>query len=609
MQTRAATLLKREAEMQYSGKKRAGISEESQNPPPKRLGLRSQGREQQDTTAENGVSDEEDDGDGLYFDPTLLDAVNAKAGFHREEPFSEKSQGIDEQATEQQLEIFALDSYEYEPDDRQERLESESALTSPPKHVRVEARSPGDGTVDGPARKLRRGRAARVNPETKTANAAMEKGTALRGAADDDNVDIDSGHDDGPHARHSNDGLCREGYADEGMIYSNNADDAIPDSEDDGHVDVGLRDADQAEDRIWDDLHIMILDSDVEKGGKIIPGEDGRNEPLHFVHIQSEPLPSMLLLMGLRGWTAESKGYADKLLRRPLESNDEWWMRNEEFLENRMCETLYRRVQHIASFYQRVPRAPDFEAQAEHIRLGHDDIQDAVLDGCKLKPSSPTTTADEKEQRSLAKEDDNRKLLRRRRDTFHETLEEARTRLGGRTGASRQADEEVAGIRHRQEAQARSAQDELGKTRTRLQMEREELIRTERMVLKAEKERARKAHEKREAQLQRFMASARRILDGRMKNGPWERQSQEERYLAKHGWHLWEDERLLDKLKDSKSPPIHALSHQDLEAVMPQRSLEEIAKRVSYLRNKMRLLYEVQKQEPPWWCSHGSDQD
>ena len=77
----------------------------------------------------------------------------------------------------------------------------------------------------------------------------------------------------------------------------------------------------------------------------------------------------------------------------------------------------------------------------------------------------------------------------------------------------------------------------------------------------------------------------------------YEKQRARDQYFARHGWHLWEDEKLLGVMRVVSSPDMSILARR-----VPPRSIGEVIARVADLRDMMRTKYELDGKVPPKWC-------
>ncbi|RSL53301.1 hypothetical protein CEP54_010449 [Fusarium duplospermum] len=73
-------------------------------------------------------------------------------------------------------------------------------------------------------------------------------------------------------------------------------------------------------------------------------------------------------------------------------------------------------------------------------------------------------------------------------------------------------------------------------------------------------------------------------------------QEEEAEYFEKHGWHYWEDDRLLITIRSARQ-----LDYQVLASACDERSSEEVKERVKYLKDMVRHKYERHGTEPPLW--------
>ncbi|PNY18450.1 Uncharacterized protein TCAP_07523 [Tolypocladium capitatum] len=377
--------------------------------------------------------------------------------------------------------------------------------------------------------------------------------------------------------------------------------------------------------------------------------ESGEEET---VDITSDGLRRIVHLMGLRGWTNDGGQYANELLCQEDESEQEWMDRNGTYLKgDGRCKRLYTEVHHLLKLCQGAPKFPDLHGQLEH--LGRAAIEEAfnatqasigrfvadveksttksarnadkrsawakkavgslylriipllvlclkqaflmgtaaaiddvtpeegrfmactiqrqlvitrwikllykvLRDGLESNPPWPITDS-RKEKENLKSAAKNRRYFENHLDIFHGRLELAMEELKRRADAPRL---------------------------------RQQAMENDKRAQAAREEKERKVREARDRQMQLFAESTRRMRAAEPRD----------EYYEKHGWYLWEDERLLDMMRRVVWPDPHAL-----KACVKRRSSEELKRRVDELRDMSRRKYEAIGVKPPLWCYSQGD--
>ncbi|POR32263.1 Uncharacterized protein TPAR_07527 [Tolypocladium paradoxum] len=379
--------------------------------------------------------------------------------------------------------------------------------------------------------------------------------------------------------------------------------------------------------------------------------ESGGQEP---VDITSDGLRGMVKLMGHPGWTNEGKQYADELLRQEDESEKEWMDRNSTYLKgNGRCKRLYAEVHHLLKLCQGVPKPPDFGGQIgyfceqkEAVEKAFNAIQASVDSIVANMDKSMTRSARNSDQRSTSAKKAVKSLYRRiipllvlclqqaflvgvadaieddtpeegqftactirpqliitewivrLYDVLREELESNRPQAPTDSMKEQKILDTAAEKRRYLEKHVEKFHSRLKLAKAELKRRanaprlRQQAIDKDRRAQAAREERERQVRESRDRQMQLFAESTQRMRAAERRD----------EYYEKHGWYLWEDERLLGMIQRVVSPEAVAL-----QACLPRRSLEELKRRVDEIRDKSRRKIEAAGYRPPAWCYSRGD--
>ncbi|KAH7161562.1 hypothetical protein EDB81DRAFT_626007, partial [Dactylonectria macrodidyma] len=362
--------------------------------------------------------------------------------------------------------------------------------------------------------------------------------------------------------------------------------------------------------------------------------------------------------MGYIGW-AGNKNWEDQFTVRQGQTKPAWFKQHDEFLKPQRCKALFRYLDRLRTLCHDIPKAPDFGGQSEYLRQQSDAIGKSVAHInalvshiCKSVNEQIALLAEQKPHRvkwgKTAVETIHKKIVPMLVLVLMEgflaggvvTISSGKTFVSAKgqfTTSTLDLPQRIMGWLQRlyevvmayaivdpfqpvsdaktNVLKTQLAKNQREKLRKSLQ-DVDEVLRQavdkldynahapQRAKEAAEKNLAfrialeKKQQEEREAQdrqMQLFVGSIRRM----QKPQPSEtRSSQGEEYFEKFGgWYKWEDERLLNMLRKVEKPDVRALV-----PLVPGRMVEEVAQRLTDLRERMRLKYEQAGIVPPLWC-------
>lgn len=376
------------------------------------------------------------------------------------------------------------------------------------------------------------------------------------------------------------------------------------------------------------------VSADVRASAHIEPPEESA-VPI-TVGIPCQPLANMLYKLGHHGWTNGGKHWDKAFHESRNQGLTEWLEGHLASVKLEPVTALFRHVHSLLRFCRDIPKAPDFDGQAQYLRQHNETLDALILKTLVLVESNAKImqTAENKGFRQGRKS-----LCERSIPLLVVLLKEAfmlggAESLGGRpslpfkgvfTSAtvklliliSEWTEKlclavEPTDVAEKSDQDRRAFAQSLFKFQTSLGGAKDHLenivqatVRKEQAMEKdllAKFEREKRIHERLEADRRRMRlhhVSLQAMSQMPVSRAQISDQSAEDEYArANDGWTFQEDTDLLSIIRKVKNPHMGPLA----TAVAPGRSVEEVTARVKVLRKNGWYKYHAEGMKPPIWC-------